>query len=76
MTGQIPDIVFYESNSYSLLGVDGKNLFKPEDFGINKTSSFNAACARGYMRFFRVTNNELLLEKIWFWVKDKMKMDY
>ena len=64
MTGQVPDIVIYDRNSFALLGVDGKNLFTPSDVGIKRTPLVNTACSRGYMRFFRIEGKELFLDKI------------
>ncbi len=56
MTGQIPDEIILDNQSFSLVGLKGQGLFKPEDFGINPYSSCTA-CWRGYVIKYRLTNN-------------------
>jgi hypothetical protein len=61
MTGQMSDEVLYEGEVYSLVGVSGKGLYTPEDFGM-KPFSTCTACWRGYIMWYKCENGELLLD--------------
>ena len=52
MTAQIPDEFILNGESFSLVGLNGGGLIKPEDLGIKPYFSCTA-CWRGYvMKYF------------------------
>ena len=61
MTGQIPDEFILNGESFSLVGLKGQGLFKPEDFGIKPYFSCTA-CWRGYVMRYIFTNSKLVLD--------------
>lgn len=63
MTAQIPDIVTYRGQQYSIAGVDGTGLFKPEDHGL-VPHALSTACWRGFHCEYSVEDAALLLEQV------------
>ncbi len=63
MTGQIPDEIILDNQSFSLVGLKGQGLFKPEDFGINPYSTCTA-CWRGYVMKYQYINSQLFLDEM------------
>ncbi|MFX1256879.1 MAG: hypothetical protein ACFFAN_03390 [Promethearchaeota archaeon] len=63
MTAQIPDEFIYNGDSFSLVGLKGKGLYTPEDFGIHPTFK-TTACYRGYAMRYNFINEELILERM------------
>ncbi|MHA1369879.1 MAG: hypothetical protein ACTSRA_09230, partial [Promethearchaeota archaeon] len=63
MTGQISDLVIFDGESYSLIGVHGGHLPTLEDFNIRAIST-STACWRGYQMTLRCTNGELFLHRL------------
>ena len=61
VTAQIPDEFIYNGQSFSLIGLKGENLFRPEDFGIKTYFRFTA-CWRGYVMKYIFTDDQLFLE--------------
>ena len=47
MTAQMPDVVRYKDEEYVLVGVKGRGLFSPKDFGMAPVSVLTS-CYRGY----------------------------
>ena len=61
MTAQIPDQFRYEGEEYSLVGVDGTELYSAQDFGLEpKTAS--TACWRGHVMKYDCIDGELVLD--------------
>lgn len=60
-TAQIPDEFIYNGEKFSLVGLKGKDLYTPEDFGI-KPYSRCTACWRGYVMKYTFTNDRLILD--------------
>lgn len=63
MTAQIHDSVLINEKSYSIVGVNGDELFMPQSVGITPGSA-NTACWRGYVCQYKVENNSLLLDEL------------
>ena len=63
MTAQIPDEFIINSESFSLVGLDGQGLFTPDDFGIIPYSS-STACWRGFVMKYSFIKNQLVLEEM------------
>ncbi|MFX1374771.1 MAG: hypothetical protein ACFFA0_03060 [Promethearchaeota archaeon] len=63
MTAQIPDEFKLNGESFSLVGLKGKGLFNPGDFGI--TPYFTCtACWRGYVMKYHFTRDQLILDEM------------
>ncbi len=63
MTGQFPDMVKYEGETYDLVGVRGSDLFTPQDVGLEPFFT-TTACWRGYLLTFVCNDHELVLESM------------
>jgi hypothetical protein len=63
LTAQIPDSIIYEGEEFSLVGVKGKGLYIPEDFGIEPHFR-STACWRGYVMRYSFNNGQLILDRI------------
>ena len=63
MTAQIPESIIYEGEEFSLVGVKGKGLYIPEDFGIEPHFR-STACWRGYVMRYSFNNGQLILDRI------------
>ncbi len=61
MTGQIPDEFRYEGEQYSLIGIDGTDLYEASDFGI-KTQTASTACWRGHVMKYDCIDGSLFLD--------------
>jgi len=61
MTAQIPDKFVLNSENFSLIGLKGQGLFKPEDFGIVPHFTCTA-CWRGYVMRYIFTDDQLILD--------------
>lgn len=61
MTAQIPDEFVLNSEYFSLIGLKGQGLFKPEDFGIVPHFTCTA-CWRGYVMRYIFTDDHLILD--------------
>ena len=63
MTAQIPDEFTLNSEKFSLVGLKGQGLTKPEDLGI--TPYFTCtACWRGYVMKYLFTKNRLIIDEM------------
>lgn len=65
MTGQEPDRFFYKDHKFELVGMKGKGLFIPSDFGI-ETHMTATSCRRGYIMRYKIAENQLVLDGFWF----------
>ena len=63
MTAQIPDIVTYRGQQYSVAGVQGRGLFKPEDHGL-VAQALSTACWRGFHCAYSVEDEALFLDQV------------
>ena len=63
MTGQISDEIVLDDQSFSVVGLQGQGLFKPEDFKILPYYTCTA-CWRGYLMKYRLTNHQLILDEM------------
>jgi hypothetical protein len=63
MTAQIPDSVIYDGEEFSLVGVKGKGLYNPEDFGISPHFR-STACWRGYVMRYTFNKGQLILDRM------------
>lgn len=63
MTAQIHDTILIENQSFSIVGVDGGDLFTPQSVGIYPGPS-NSACWRGYVCQYKIENEMLLLDEL------------
>ncbi|MFX1566865.1 MAG: hypothetical protein ACFFCV_00700 [Promethearchaeota archaeon] len=63
MTAQIPDEFIINGEIFSLVGLKGQGLYKPEDFGIKPL--FNCtACWRGFVMKYIFMDNKLFLNEL------------
>ncbi|MHA1459100.1 MAG: hypothetical protein ACTSO6_10645 [Promethearchaeota archaeon] len=73
MTGQIPDKLIYNKNSYSIVGLKGHGLPAPLDFGLEPISPHTANW-RGFVMTYEIVNSLLILQNMDVTVKE-MKDD-
>ncbi|MFX0139011.1 MAG: hypothetical protein ACFFDN_35545 [Candidatus Hodarchaeota archaeon] len=74
ITGQIPDEFILNGESFSLVGLKGQGLFKPEDFGIIPYFTCTA-CWRGYVMRYIFTSSKLFLDGMRVNVEDPPKIN-
>ena len=63
MTTQIPDFFMYEDNLYEVVGINGKGLILPQDFGVSSTG-FSTACLRGHCLEYAILEENLNLASL------------
>ena len=63
MTAQMHDRVNLQDTEYSLVGIDGSQLFEPENFGFKPTGTVTN-CARGFVCHYILVDNALILNKL------------
>ncbi|MCI0711101.1 MAG: hypothetical protein L0154_13170 [Chloroflexi bacterium] len=63
MTAQITDTVFYQNSKHEIVGIKGKGLIDPTNFGLNPIM-IHTACYRGYYLEYSVLNDKLLLTRM------------
>ncbi|MHA1111900.1 MAG: hypothetical protein ACTSRE_12405 [Promethearchaeota archaeon] len=63
MTSQIPDIFKYNNEEYDLVGIDGPDLFDPNNEGLQPQMT-STACWRGFQLKFRADNEGLYLDEM------------
>ena len=61
MTAQAPDQFRYEGEQYSLIGIDGTDLYEAKDFGIEAQMA-STACWRGYIMIYDCIDGSLFLD--------------
>lgn len=64
MTAQISDTIHFQYQDYSLAGVSGSGLFRPQYHGL-EPRIMSTACYRGFVCFYRVEDECLELQKLW-----------
>jgi hypothetical protein len=64
MTGQINDVIVINRKGFSVVGVNGGELFTPESIGIMPIATMTA-CWRGYICEYKISYKKLLLDKLW-----------
>jgi hypothetical protein len=63
MTGQMADMLSYKGESYYFTGLMGNELIQPEDLGLEPYKTCTA-CYRGYVLFYTIKENKLLLNSM------------
>jgi hypothetical protein len=63
MTAQIEDKVFFRGCEYSLIGINGGDLFSPEQYGM-QPEMIHTACYRGFMPKYELTEQCLYLREL------------
>jgi len=63
MTAQMPDVVRYQDEEYVLVGVRGRGLFSPKDFGMTPVSVLTS-CYRGYWTEYTCDGGALWLTEM------------
>ena len=61
LTGQVSDEFRYNGEVFSLVGINGKGLYTPTDFGMTTTMA-STACWRGYQMFYDCVDGKLILD--------------
>ena len=74
LTGQIPEEFILNGESFSLVGLKGKGLYEPSDFGLAPHST-STACWRGYVMKYTFTKENLILDEIRINVNDPPKIN-
>ncbi len=72
MTGQIPDKLIYNKNSYSIVGLKGEGLPSPFDYGLEPVSPHTANW-RGFIMTYSIAENSLFVSEMNISVKDLKK---
>jgi hypothetical protein len=63
MTAQIPDSILLQDKKFSIVGVNGNDLFNPVHFNLHPFQSVTS-CWRGYVCTYKTLYNKLLLDKL------------
>jgi hypothetical protein len=63
MTAQIPDMILINDKNYSIVGVNGGELFTPQSVGIEPVAIMSA-CWRGYVCKYKIIDNKLILDEL------------
>lgn len=63
MTAQIHDSFPYQGKSYSIVGVSGQGLFKPEEYGLTPFGTCSA-CWRGFHCTYAIADHRLTLKTL------------
>ncbi len=63
MTAQIHDSILLEDKKFSIVGINGNELFDPVNFNLHPFSSMTS-CWRGYVCEYKITYNKLLLNTL------------
>jgi len=63
MTAQRHELLGYQDKEYSILAIENKFSFSPQDYGFNPVM-LHTACYRGYYCLYIVQEDDLLLDKL------------
>jgi hypothetical protein len=63
MTAQISDTFIYKGDAYSLIGIVGEGLVKPEDFGMTPQMLITC-CWRGFFSTYEITDESIFLKEM------------
>jgi hypothetical protein len=63
MTAQISDEFNYQGGSYSIVGINGTNLFAPTRYGLTPVGRCSS-CWRGFVCTYYIESQQLLLHKL------------
>lgn len=63
MTAQITDKVLYQGEKHEIVGIKGKGLINPTNFGLEPVM-IHTACYRGFYLQYSVLNDKLLLTRM------------
>lgn len=70
MTAQRSDIVLYNTKKYSLIEIDGPNLFIPENHGIKLKKSKSTNLWKSYHSTYEIKDDYLFLEELGVYTND------
>jgi hypothetical protein len=70
MTGQIADTVLFSGEEYQIIGIAGKELFTPVDYGIYP-EMLGTACYRGFFATYRIDGERICLDRLTIRDRDK-----
>lgn len=74
MTAQIHDEFMLKGKDYSIVGVNGRALFEPQQYGLEPVS-LCSACWRGFYCKYTLVNERLLLDTLYISTSDKVTSD-
>jgi hypothetical protein len=63
MTAQMHDSFLLEDQKFSLVGVNGGNLFHPAEYGMQPLPRVTS-CWRGYISTYKIVSNKLILDML------------
>ena len=63
MTAQMHDSILLNDQKFSIVGVNGDDLFKPLDFNLQPRMSITS-CWRGYVCEYKIESNKLILNTL------------
>jgi hypothetical protein len=63
MTAQIPDTILINDKNYSIVGINGGDLFTPQSNGIEPVAIMSS-CWRGYVCQYKIIDNKLILDEL------------
>jgi hypothetical protein len=63
MTAQIPDTILIDEKGFSIVGVNGDELFTPQSVGITPVAVMST-CWRGYICEYKIIDNKLILNRL------------
>ena len=63
MTAQISDSIWINEENFSVVGVNGNDLFIPQAWGINPVATVSS-CWRGYVCQYKIQSNKLILDNL------------
>lgn len=61
MTGQVSDLFLYNDEEYQIVGIDGSDLFVPQEHGFFPKMA-TTACWRGFQLFYKIIDDFLVLD--------------
>jgi hypothetical protein len=63
MTAQIHDTILIDDKGFSIVGVNGSELFTPQSIGITPVAVMSA-CWRGYVCQYKINDGQLILDEL------------
>ena len=74
MTGQINDEFLYQEEAYAIAGIDGSELFDPEEVQM-QTIPASTACWRGFQAFYMIKDDKLVLHHLNYSAKEPVTIN-
>lgn len=72
MTVQILDELIYDRRTFSIVGLNGKGLYTPNDFGL-KPVALSSANWRGYVMIYKIYYKKLVLDNMQVCIEEPME---